>query len=209
MIPNKICLCEFNVRFTIAVTVCLKQDDDDDDDYDEDDYEGVDSDMKDLLDKLPPEAKRKVLSGKKIQHDEDDEDDEDENEEGWGRKKSAYWSADTADLEIGQDVQDAEDEELAAKDLQKQTLKKLKENDFYESFNASDSEEGSVEATKKKASSKHAKKSDKLTGELQVLALGTQVIVFIMIKKYTVFIMIKLYLTLVVCIILQKNERIF
>ena len=33
--------------------------------------------------------------------------------EGWGKKK-AYWSGDTADLEIGQDVQDAEDEEDAA-----------------------------------------------------------------------------------------------
>jgi hypothetical protein len=33
--------------------------------------------------------------------------------EGWGKKK-AYWSGDTADLEIGQDVQDAEDEEEAA-----------------------------------------------------------------------------------------------
>lgn len=42
-----------------------------------------------------------------------DEEEEEEQEEGWGKKK-AYWSGDTADLEIGQDVQDAEDEEEAA-----------------------------------------------------------------------------------------------
>ena len=35
----------------------------------------------------------------------------------WGGKKSVYWNADTADLEIGQDFQDAEDEEEAAKVL--------------------------------------------------------------------------------------------
>ena len=42
-----------------------------------------------------------------------DDEEENEQEEGWGKKK-AYWSGDTADLEIGQDVQDAEDEEEAA-----------------------------------------------------------------------------------------------
>jgi hypothetical protein len=48
-----------------------------------------------------------------ISRDESDEESEEEKEEGWGKKK-AYWSGDTADLEIGQDVQDAEDEEEAA-----------------------------------------------------------------------------------------------
>jgi hypothetical protein len=33
-----------------------------------------------------------------------DEEEEEEPEEGWGKKK-AYWSGDTADLEIGQDIQ--------------------------------------------------------------------------------------------------------
>lgn len=32
----------------------------------------------------------------------------------WGKKKNTYWSGDTADLEIGQEIQDAEDEEAAA-----------------------------------------------------------------------------------------------
>jgi hypothetical protein len=48
-----------------------------------------------------------------ILRDESDEESVEEKEEGWGKKK-AYWSGDTADLEIGQDVQDAEDEEEAA-----------------------------------------------------------------------------------------------
>lgn len=41
------------------------------------------------------------------------DEDSDVEKDGWGKKK-AYWSGDTADLEIGQDVQDAEDEEEAA-----------------------------------------------------------------------------------------------
>ena len=49
-----------------------------------------------------------------------DEESEEEKTEGWGKKK-AYWSGDTADLEIGQDVQDAEDEEEAA-EVQMRTL---------------------------------------------------------------------------------------
>ena len=130
--------------------------------------------MKNLLDRLPADARRKILSGKAITN-EDDEEDEEEEEEGWGRKKSAYWSADTADLEIGQDVQDAEDEELAVKDLQKQTLKKMKENDFYDRLSASESDDESVDLRRKKSSGKSSKKSDKLTSELQILALGKQV----------------------------------
>lgn len=45
--------------------------------------------------------------------DDSDEDSHDEEEKsGWG-KKSNYYSGDTADLEIGQDEADAEDEEVA------------------------------------------------------------------------------------------------
>ena len=47
----------------------------------------------------------------------------------WG-KKSHYWAGDTADLEIGQDMQDALDEEEAAKDLQKKRLKGINASDF-------------------------------------------------------------------------------
>jgi len=47
----------------------------------------------------------------------------------WG-KKSHYWSGDTADLEIGQDMQDALDEEDAARDLQRQRLKGIRASDY-------------------------------------------------------------------------------
>ena len=45
--------------------------------------------------------------------EESDADDEEDETSGWGKKKN-YWSGDTADLELGQDMQDAEDEEEAA-----------------------------------------------------------------------------------------------
>ena len=49
--------------------------------------------------------------------------------EGWGKKKN-YYAGDTADLEIGQDVQDAYDEEEAAMSLQKERLASMQESDF-------------------------------------------------------------------------------
>jgi len=70
--------------------------------------------MKDLLEKLGPEARRRVLMGQDDSEDSDDGDESGDESTGWGRKKSTYYSADTADLEIGQDAQDADDEEIAA-----------------------------------------------------------------------------------------------
>lgn len=48
----------------------------------------------------------------------------------WGRKKNIYWAGDTGDLEIGQDEQDAFDEEEAAKELHDEQLKKLTAADY-------------------------------------------------------------------------------
>ena len=97
----------FSNKYLILIFPHSKQDDDDDLEY-------ADDDMKDLLEKLGPEAKRRVLMGN--DESEDSQANESESEEaGWGKKKSTYWSADTADLEIGQDSQDADDEEIAAK----------------------------------------------------------------------------------------------
>lgn len=70
------------------------------------------------MDKLPAHLRQKVVmqkgegDGSDSDESESDEDAGDETS-GWGKKKN-FWSADTADLEIGQDVQDAEDEEEAA-----------------------------------------------------------------------------------------------
>jgi hypothetical protein len=72
-----------------------------------------------LVENLPSDIRQKVLRGHQHQGDVEDDSDEESDEEsdmevsgGWG-KKSNYYSGDTADLEIGQDVNDAEDEELA------------------------------------------------------------------------------------------------
>ncbi len=49
-------------------------------------------------------------------HSEDDDSDADKGKTAsWGRKKKTYYSRDTADLEIGQDMDDAIEEEAAAK----------------------------------------------------------------------------------------------
>ena len=48
----------------------------------------------------------------------------------WGRKKSAYYHGDTADLEIGQEEDDAFLEEEAAKEIQSARFAEMDEDDF-------------------------------------------------------------------------------
>ena len=166
---------------------------DSDDDYyddDDDDYHNyADDNMKSILENLPVEARNKILSGKKIVPEDDIDDDvggdsDEENEdEGWGKKKSNYYSGDTADLEIGQDVQDAEDEEEAVKELHEQTMKKMTDSDYYDDLSGDDDddddddEEDSDDEVTLKKKSKVRKKtkgiSDKLQSELQTIALGS------------------------------------
>jgi U3 small nucleolar RNA-associated protein 3 len=61
-----------------------------------------------------------------------DEDTEEEKEDvrAWGKKKSSYYHGDTADLEIGQDQDDAFLEEAAAKEVQAARYKEMSEDDF-------------------------------------------------------------------------------
>ena len=94
------------------------QDEDSSDENDEDeDEDDEDDDLNNIVDNLPAKLRQKVLMGGSSAEDDDDLIDDDEEEEDnydrWGKKKT-YWTGDTADLEIGQDVQDAEDEEKAA-----------------------------------------------------------------------------------------------
>ena len=71
-----------------------------------------------LVENLHPKLRQKVLMND-VDGSDDDEDQND-GEKGdtflsrWGKKK-AYWNADTADLEIGQEFEDAIDEEEAVK----------------------------------------------------------------------------------------------
>jgi hypothetical protein len=91
--------------------LCL-QDDDSEEEGDSD----VNNALDDLVEKLPAHLRQKVIMQKGEGDGSDSEESEEEAGEetsGWGKKKN-FWSADTADLEIGQDVQDAVEEEEAA-----------------------------------------------------------------------------------------------
>jgi hypothetical protein len=143
-------------------------DDDDGSDegsYSEDDseYDGEENEeereLKELVNNLPANLRQQVLkkeaaarrrkAGEAVEEsDEGDSDAEDsgDEEEGWGRKKKTYWEGDTADLEIGQDMDDAIEEEAAAQDLQKQKVKRMKASDFMEEFAASGSEESASDS---------------------------------------------------------------
>ena len=102
-----------------------------------------------------------------------DSDDDDLDEDGktnvldWGSKKSAYYHGDTADLEIGQDEEDAELEEEAGREVVKARLETMDEGDFLLDDNDEDDSEddgssGSEdESDKKKRGKKVSKKSAK------------------------------------------------
>jgi U3 small nucleolar RNA-associated protein 3 len=68
----------------------------------------------------------------------------------WGKKKGAYYHGDTADLEIGQDEEDAFLEEEAAKEVQAARLKEMREDDFMLSGDEEEEEEKTMSSGKKK-----------------------------------------------------------
>lgn len=111
-------------------------DDDDSEEYDSD--EDDNNDLKNLVNNLDPKMKQRVLRKKGEESDEEeqdsneDDDSDDDQQESWGKKKKTYWEGDTGDLEIGQDFEDAEDEEAAAQDLNKQKLKRMTDADFFD-----------------------------------------------------------------------------
>lgn len=95
---------------------------------------------------------------------EEEEEDEDEIQDvrDWGSKKSIYYRGDTADLEIGQDAEDAVLEEEAAKELQTTRLAEMDEQDFLLS---DDDDNGTAEASwnDKKGSTAESMKNRKQT----------------------------------------------
>jgi hypothetical protein len=112
--------------------------------------------------------KRNILLGKKVDtsdllnKDDDDEEDEDDLKK-WGKKKT-YWTGDTADLEIGQEMEDAEAEEEAARELQQQKSKRMKAKDFRDDLDEEDDEgeeeEDDEEENQNTYGSKLSKKKD-------------------------------------------------
>ena len=117
-------------------------DSDDDDDNsnsdDSDDNNDHDNELKNLVNNLDPKMRQAVMrkAGRKGAADGDDSGSDDDiggvanKEESWGKKKKTYWEGDTGDLEIGQDFEDAEDEEAAAGELHQQKLQRMTDADF-------------------------------------------------------------------------------
>lgn len=101
------------------------------------------------MDALPANLRQRVLSGYTESASDDDEadDEEEQVEKGWGSKKM-YRGGDTADLEIGQDEQDAFDEEEAAIEMQQEKLKKMQERDFFVDFD--EDEDGYFSSSRRK-----------------------------------------------------------
>ena len=70
--------------------------------------------------------------------DDDSVDDDDARNFTWGSRKKSYYAGDTADLEIGQDEQDAFDEAQAAKDIMDTMHGEMNEEDFFDDGDDSD-----------------------------------------------------------------------
>ncbi|GAX09817.1 hypothetical protein FisN_11Lh208 [Fistulifera solaris] len=103
----------------------------DDDDSDLQDGEKEESDLS-----SDDDAEVSVSSS-----DEEEEEEEMQDVRNWGRNKKAYYHGDTADLEIGQEIDDAYLEEEAAKEVQRARYEEMSDDDF----ELSDSEEQNEE----------------------------------------------------------------
>jgi len=129
---------------------------DEDDSNDDDDEEKVEASS----------SKKKVAMLASSSSDDDDDDDSDDDDDekksnllNWGAKKHSYYHGDTADLEIGQDVDDAYLEEEAGREVEKARLEDMEEGDF---MLDGDQDEEEVEVKPKK---KKQKKSSSRQGE--------------------------------------------
>ena len=142
---------------------------------DEDDDSEIDGELGELVQNLAPEIRNKVLNKTPIDSD-SDEDDSDDDEAGkltkWGKKKS-YYDGDTADLEIGQEFDDAKEEEKAAKEIVKEKMSRMKAADFFDDVGDDYDDNDNMEAYIKKNSTKNARKHDKVIGDLEAIALDS------------------------------------
>jgi U3 small nucleolar RNA-associated protein 3 len=115
------------------------------------DNESVDDDDETERD-YSDEEENPVYSSAGEDEEQDDDEDQVANLRDWGKRKSSYYHGDTADLEIGQDKDDALVEEEAAKSLQKARYEEMSEDDFVlsdaEEDTAKDKEETKIKATK-------------------------------------------------------------
>jgi hypothetical protein len=86
--------------------------------------------------------------------------------EGWGKKKN-YYAGDTADLEIGQDVQDAYDEEEAAISLQKERLESMQENDYLDDVEG----DAGDDENRDRSDRRKRRAKDSMVGSLEAVVL--------------------------------------
>lgn len=107
-----------------------------------------DDDDEDQEHSVPREAKPAEKEENSSSSD-DDEMEEPEDPRDWGRNRKAYYHGDTADLEIGQDEDDAFLEEEAAKQVQAKRYDEMAEEDFMLSDNEDEKQdESKVTATR-------------------------------------------------------------
>mmetsp|Transcript_47075 Transcript_47075/g.52436 ORF Transcript_47075/g.52436 Transcript_47075/m.52436 type:complete len:689 (-) Transcript_47075:6636-8702(-) len=135
------------------------EDDDDDDEDDsssnEDGYNNKDRKSRDIV-----AGDNYTSSDSEDMSDNDDDDDESiiqEDPRNWGKKKSLYYHGDTADLEIGQEENDAFLEEEAIKEIQASRFEDMDEDDFVLSEDENDDRDsptGDDETGKESSSTK-------------------------------------------------------
>lgn len=128
-------------------------DEDEDDEEDDDDSGGGEEE------RAARRAKRAAaMEAALASSDDDDDSDSEEDEEetkarllNWGDRKQSYYHGDTADLEIGQDVEDAYLEEEAGREVEKARLEAMDDADFMLDGAGDDAEdEGGEERPKSK-----------------------------------------------------------
>jgi len=137
---------------------------DDDDDDDDDDHSSANEDgynNKSRKSASGHNARNADSSSESDDMSDDDDDDDDsiieEDPRNWGKKKSLYYHGDTADLEIGQEEDDAFLEEEAAKEIQASRFEDMDEDDFVLSEDENDEKDsptGNDKAGKESSSTK-------------------------------------------------------
>lgn len=139
-------------------------------DEDEDDEEDDDSGGGEEERAAARRAKRAAAMEAALASSDDDDDsdsEEDEEEEtkaqllNWGDKKQSYYHGDTADLEIGQDVEDAYLEEEAGREVEKARLEAMDDADFMLDGVGDDAEdEGGGEERRSRSKKRKTTKGD-------------------------------------------------
>mmetsp|Transcript_6003 Transcript_6003/g.9014 ORF Transcript_6003/g.9014 Transcript_6003/m.9014 type:complete len:725 (+) Transcript_6003:118-2292(+) len=141
---------------------------DDDDDSDDDDDDDSDDRYAEKKQKMKIRSSTNYSESDSDGHTpdsdviyDDDDDDDDDSSHGfeipetdvlnWGKRKKDYYHGDTADLELGQEVEDAELEEEAGREVLETRMKGMTEDDFMiDDDDDDDSDAGGSDSKKRK-----------------------------------------------------------